>query len=101
MTSADTFEADVLELLVQYDFEQIIRSIDSGHSVSVFFTDNPQAILKVVEHKSLHKAYRILGKACSNHKQYLIQLSNGLPVNKRELTKSYSVARVDGDEATK
>ena len=70
MESSDNFESEILDLLVYYNFEQMIHEDSSGNSLQVILTNSPEFVTLCKINLTMHKSFAIDDKPLSNHYPY-------------------------------
>ena len=98
LSSTDTFESHVLDVLIEDGFQQILKDSISGRSLQVILTNNTSSIVKWVPNITVHKAYSDNGKQLSNHYPYSVVLEAGYS-HTVKTAKRYSYSTTDWNVA--
>ena len=98
LSSTDTFESHVSDVLIEDGFQQILKDSISGRSLQVTLTNNTSSIVKWVPNITVHKAYSGNGKQLSNHYPYSVVLEAGYSHTIKTATR-YSYSTTDWNVA--
>ena len=90
MSSANTYEYEILKILSQYNFEQLLDA-----NLDVILCNADSFILNCCRDKSLSDSLQTMGRALSDHQPYCIEIDLSITAINRPSSNQFSYSRVD------